>query len=154
MAWFAPSDPALFGPGRFPVFLLEGRHGKHYGLPPFGQPGVKIAKHHHRDEAVDPDRAGRTVTADDEALIRPALAEHLPAANGALLAAKTCLYTVTPDRDFIVDRLPEAPNVIVASPCSGHGFKFAPAIGEIVAELATEGATQHDISRFRLGRFG
>ena len=90
----------------------------------------------------------------DEALIRAALADHLPAANGRLLAAKTCLYTMTPDGDFIIDRLPGAPDVVVASPCSGHGFKFAPVIGEIVADLATGGATAHDIARFRLGRFG
>ncbi len=75
-------------------------------------------------------------------MIRAALADHIPAANGRLLAAKTCLYTMTPDGDFIIDRLPGAPNVVVASPCSGHGFKFAPVIGEIVADLATEGATR------------
>lgn len=154
MAWFAPSDPALFAPERFPVFLLESRHGMHYGFPQHGIPGVKIAKHHHRDETVDPDRVDRAVLAADEALIRAALAEHLPAANGATVAAKTCLYTVTPDHDFIIDRLPQAPNIIVASPCSGHGFKFAPAIGEVLAQLAIEGATQHDMSRFRLTRFG
>jgi sarcosine oxidase len=87
-------------------------------------------------------------------LIRPALAECLPAANGRLLQAKTCLYTMTPDGDFLLDRLPGAPQVVVASPCSGHGFKFAPVIGEILADLATKGATSHDISRFRLDRFG
>jgi sarcosine oxidase len=86
-------------------------------------------------------------------LIRAALAEHVPAANGALVDAKTCLYTVAPDGDFIIDRLPDAPQVVVASPCSGHGFKFAPAIGEILADLATTGATAHDISRFSIGRF-
>jgi sarcosine oxidase len=154
MAWFEPSDPALFAAGRFPVFILESRHGMHYGFPLHGSPGVKIAKHHHRNETVEPDRVDRTVSAADEALIRGALAEHIPAANGPLAAAKTCLYTVTPDRDFIVDRLPHAPNIVVASPCSGHGFKFAPAIGEILADLAMAGATQYDISRFRLGRFG
>ena len=152
-AWLTPDDPALFTPERFPVFLLESRHGMHYGFPQYGRPGVKIAKHHHADETVDPDRVHRGVTADDEALIRAPLAEHMPAANGAMLAAKTCLYTVTPDRDFIIDRLPDAPNVIIASPCSGHGFKFAPVIGEILAQLAMEGATEHDISRFRLSRF-
>ena len=77
-----------------------------------------------------------------------------PSANGTLVSAQTCLYTVTPDRDFIIDRLPDAPNIIVASPCSGHGFKFAPVIGEILADLALEGGTPHDISRFRLSRFG
>ena len=104
-----------------------------------GSPGVKIAKHHHRNQTVDPDRVDRAVSDADEALIRAALADHIPAANGPLVAAKTCLYTVTPDRDFIIDRLPGAPNIIVASPCSGHGFKFAPVIGEILADLAIDG---------------
>jgi sarcosine oxidase len=154
MAWFAPSQPALFAPGRFPVFLIESRHGIHYGLPPFGGAGIKVAKHHHRDEKVDPDEHDRTVSAADEVLIRAALADHLPGANGRLLNAKTCLYTMTPDGDFIIDRLPGAPQVIVASPCSGHGFKFAPVIGEILADLATSGARRHDLARFSLARFG
>ena len=154
IAWFEAREPALFEPSRFPVFLLETPHGQHYGFPTFGQPGVKIAKHHHRNETVEPDAVDRTVSATDEALIRPALADHLPAANGRLLAAKTCLYTVTPDHDFIIDRAPGRPRMIVASPCSGHGFKFAPVMGEILADLASKGATSHDISRFRLARFG
>ena len=87
-------------------------------------------------------------------MLRTALAAHVPAANGALLDAQTCRYTMTPDEDFILDRLPGAPAVIVASPCSGHGFKFAPVIGEIIADLVTRGTTRHDISRFRLARFG
>jgi sarcosine oxidase len=154
MAWFEPQDAALVAPGRLPVFIVESRHGMHYGIPPHGDAGIKVAKHHHRDETVDPDDYDRAVSADDERLIRAALAEHLPAANAARIAAKTCLYTMTPDGDFIVDRMPDAPNVIVASPCSGHGFKFAPVIGEIVADLATGGSTNHDIARFRLARFG
>jgi sarcosine oxidase len=154
MAWFAPRDPAACAAGSFPVFLLESRHGVHYGFPPFGSSAVKIAKHHHADEAVDPDRYDRIVSASDEALIRPAIVDHIPAADGALVAAKTCLYTVTPDGDFIIDRLPDATNIIVASVCSGHGFKFAPVVGEILAEIAAEGsATSHDIARFRLRRF-
>jgi len=154
MAWFQPLDPAPFASGRFPVFLLESRHGVHYGFPPFASGAIKVARHHHADETVDPDRFGRAVSAADEALIRAALAGHIPAANGALAAAKTCLYTVTPDRDFLIDRLPGARNIIVASPCSGHGFKFAPVVGEILADLATGGGIGHDISRFRFGRFG
>ena len=142
-----------FAPGLFPVFMLESRHGTHYGIPPHGGAGVKIAKHHHRDEAADPDRYDRAVHAHDEALIRDALAEHIPAANGRMIDAKTCLYTNTSDGDFIIDRLPGAENVIVASPCSGHGFKFAPVIGEILADLALNGSTDHDISRFVLRRF-
>jgi sarcosine oxidase len=154
IAWFEASDPALFEPSRFPVFLLESPHGQHYGFPIFDQPGVKIAKHHHRNETVAPDAVDRTISAADEALIRPALADHIPTANGRLLAAKTCLYTVTPDHGFIIDGAPGTSRILVASPCSGHGFKFAPVIGEILADLATKGATPHDISRFRLSRFG
>jgi sarcosine oxidase len=153
MAWFEPRDPVPLAGGRMPVFLLESRHGIHYGFP-LRSGAIKVAKHHHRDQSVDPEACDRTVSAEDEMLIRAALAEHLPAANGNLVKAKTCLYTMTPDGDFIIDRLPGAPQIVVASPCSGHGFKFAPAIGDILADLATTGATTHDISRFALARFG
>ncbi len=156
MAWFDPVDAGLCS--ALPVFIIESRHGMHYGIPPQREagagPGIKLAKHHHRDLAVDPEDYDRTVSADDEALIRAAAADYVPAANGRLLAARTCLYTMTPDGDFLIDRLPGAANVIVASPCSGHGFKFAPVIGEILADLATTGTTAHDIARFRLARFG
>jgi sarcosine oxidase len=154
MAWFEPLDPASLSNGRLPVFLLESRHGIHYGFPPFGSPTVKVAKHHHADQTVEPDAYDRTVTAQDERLVRAAVAEHLPAVNGPLIKAKTCHYTMTPDGDFIIDRLPGTPQIVVASPCSGHGFKFAPAIGDILADLATVGTTRHDISRFALARFG
>jgi sarcosine oxidase len=154
VGWFAPSDPAMFARDRCPVFMLENQDGIFYGFPLGPQPGVKFAKHHHADAAIDPAHAAMPMEAADEAMLRPALAAHVPAANGALLAAQTCRYTMTPDGDFILDRLPGAPAVIVASPCSGHGFKFAPVIGEILADLATQGTTRHDISRFRLARFG
>jgi sarcosine oxidase len=144
----------VFTPGRFPVFLIESRHGIHYGFPPNADGWVKVAKHYHADETVEPESYDRTVSAADEALIRAALADHIPAANGERRDGQTCLYTQTPDGDFLIDRLPGAPQVIVASPCSGHGFKFAPAIGEILADLATTGATRHDIARFSLARFG
>jgi sarcosine oxidase len=158
MAWFAPTDADLLCADRFPVFIIESRHGMHYGIPALrGEPspaGIKVAKHHHRDETVDPDAYDRTVSAADQALIRAAIADHLPAANGELLEAKTCLYTMTPDGNFLIDHLPGAPNVIVASPCSGHGFKFAPVIGEALADLATTGATPHDIGWFSRRRLG
>jgi sarcosine oxidase len=153
LGWFEPSDRALLASGRFPVFLLQNADGMFYGFPDDGASGVKVAKHHHADETVDPDRCERAVSAADEAMIRAVLAAHLPAANGRRLAATTCLYTTTPDGDFIIDRLPGHEAIIVASPCSGHGFKFAPVIGEILADLATAGTTAHDISRFSLARF-
>lgn len=153
VGWFAPGDAAQFAPDRFPVFIIETRHGLHYGLPCYGCSGLKAAKHHHRNETVDPDTGSREVTASDEAVIRAPLAEHLPDANGRLLAAQTCLYTMTPDGTFIIDRMPSCPHVVIASPCCGHGFKFAPVVGEIVADLVTAGSTVHDIGQFRLRRF-
>jgi sarcosine oxidase len=153
LAWFEPRQPDVFDPACCPVFLIEGPHGTHYGFPRQAGAGVKVAKHHHFDEAVDPDDYDRNVSSSDEASIRAAVADYLPAANGKLNAATTCLYTMAPDGDFIIDQLPGDPRVIIASPCSGHGFKFAPLIGDIVAELATTGATTRDITRFRLDRF-
>jgi sarcosine oxidase len=152
VGWFEPTDAGAFAVG-FPVFLLESRHGIHYGFPPYGRMGIKIAKHHHFDEVVEPDRYDTTVSAADEAAIRAPLGEFLPAANGRMLDAQTCLYTMTPDDTFIVDRVPDSPHVVIASPCCGHGFKFAPVVGEIVADLITEGTTPHDIAAFRLKRF-
>jgi sarcosine oxidase len=154
VGWFAPSDAAMFAREHFPVFMLEKDADIFYGFPIGPKPGIKFAKHHHQDESADPDAGVRPVSSGDEALLRDVLAKHLPAANGKLLDAQTCLYTMAPDGDFIIDHLPRHPEIIVASPCSGHGFKFAPVIGEILADLATTGATRHDISRFRLARFG
>jgi sarcosine oxidase len=155
LGWFAPADAArtmLSSAGGFPVFLLQNPDGIFYGFPA-DQDGIKVAKHHHAGETVHPDHYDRTVSAIDEALIRAGLKAHLPDADGDLRAARTCLYTMTPDDDFILDRLPDAPQIIVASPCSGHGFKFAPVIGKILADLAVTGGTHHDISRFSLARF-
>ncbi len=153
MAWFAPTDAAPFDRAHCPVFLLESPYGVHYGFPLDGRGRVKIAKHHHADETTDPHGIDRRFSDKDEALIRSAVADHLPAANGALESGKTCLYTMTRDGDFVIDRLPDSPHVIVASACSGHGFKFAPVLGEILAQLAVDGRTPHDISRFSLARF-
>lgn len=156
LAWFDPLDKSLFQRDKFSVFLLESEHGIHYGFPlqgEGGETGLKLSKHHHADETVDAETCDHIVSAADEAMIRSAMADYLPAANGPLLAAKTCLYTMTPDGDFLIDHCPGAPQIIVASPCSGHGFKFAPVVGEILADLATAGATRHDIGRFRLARF-
>src|SRR5215510_4551827 len=153
MAWFAPGNPEPFQLGRFPVFLLESQHGIHYGFPLDGDGNVKIAKHHHRDETVGPETCDRTISADDENVIRAALVDYLPGANGRLAAAASCLYTVAPDGDFVIDSLPGHPHVVIASPCSGHGFKFAPVIGEILADLVTKSAPRHEIGRFSLQRF-
>jgi sarcosine oxidase len=153
LAWFAPRQPELFAAPPFPVFMLED-DGIFYGFPP-QTPGapVKFAKHHHDNEAIEPLAPTRPFGAADEATLRAALAAHLPGADGTLVETATCRYTRTQDDDFIIDRLPSAPQIIVASPCSGHGFKFAPVIGDVLADLATAGEPRHDISRFRFDRF-
>ena len=133
--------------------MIESDGGIHYGFP-LHDGAVKIALHHHVREKVDPETYDRDVSAQDEAMIRPALEAFIPAANGPRVATRTCLYTMTPDEDFVIGALPGMPHIIVASPCSGHGFKFSPAIGEILADLATKGETRHDIARFSPARFG
>jgi sarcosine oxidase len=153
VGWFEPQDIAEFSADRFPVFLLESEYGIHYGFPVYGRMGVKISKHHHLEEIVEPDTCDRTVTEADAAVIRAPLAKYLPGADGRLLQAQTCLYTMTPDDTFIVDRMPGFPHIVIASPCCGHGFKFSPVIGEIAADLVTRGTTPNDISQFRLRRF-
>ena len=153
VGWFEISEPALFAPSAFPVFVLDAEDGRYYGFPEYGAPGFKIGKYHHRHERVDPDTMDRLCRPEDEATLRAAVSRHFPSANGALRASSTCLFTNTPDEHFIVDRAPGAPEVLLVSPCSGHGFKFCSVIGEICADLVTRDATAHDISLFRLARF-
>jgi len=152
LLWVKPEEPALFAPNRFPVFMIESTDGIHYGFPMYDG-AMKVSLHHHEREKVDPESYDRTVSPRDEAMIRSAIGAFIPAADGRRVAATTCLYTMTPDEDFVIGPLPGAPRIIVASPCSGHGFKFAPAVGEILADLATRGETAHDIGRFSPTRF-
>lgn len=153
VGWFEPDNAGEFAAGRFPVFIIDSHHGHHYGLPYYHGMGLKIAKHHHFNEAADPDCYDMTVSAADEAAIRAPLGDFLPGANGRLRSAQTCLYTMTPDDTFIIDRLPDSPQLVIASPCCGHGFKFSPVVGEIAADLIISGRTRHDIAAFRLNRF-
>jgi sarcosine oxidase len=153
LGWFTPLQPALFAPERFPVFNLMVPEGRYYGFPQYDVPGFKIGLYHHLRERVDPDDFQREADADDEAPLREATARYFPAANGPTMALRTCMFTNTPDEHFILDVLPEFPQIVVASPCSGHGFKFASVIGEILADLAQNGETRHDIGLLRLSRF-
>ena len=134
VAWFEVADAQAFDPARFPVFVLTTDDGIFYGFPQYDVPGFKIGKIHHLSEPVDPDRGGRTVDAHDESVLRQCVQSFFPGADGPVLRSSTCIFTNTPDEHFIIDRLPEAPEALVVSACSGHGFKFAPAIGEMVAE--------------------
>jgi sarcosine oxidase len=154
LLWVRPGQPELFRLGWFPVFMLESEHGIHYGFPLQDDGWLKIAKHHHAGEAVDPETCDRHVSAADEAMITGPLFRMLPAAAGPVMSAKTCLYTLAPDGDFVIDRVPGRERIVLASPCSGHGFKFAPAIGQALAEFVLTGRSAADLGRFRLSRFG
>jgi sarcosine oxidase len=153
VCWFEIADPDAFAPSRFPVFVVENEEGtQFYGFPEWGAPGFKIGCHYHLREATDPDALDRTLHARDEDLLRSCVARFFPAANGRVLDHRACIYTNAPDEDFVIDRLPGFPQVVVASACSGHGFKFAPAVGEAVADLVGQGRSRHDLDRFRLSR--
>jgi sarcosine oxidase len=150
--WFVPAaNPERFAPERFPIFIWEDEPGRFlYGFPDHGD-GVKVARH-MEGEATDPDRVRREVSAGEAEALRAALARCIPDAAGRLRESAVCLYTNTPDQHFIVDLHPAHPQVVIASPCSGHGFKFASALGEVLADLATGRKPAFDLELFRLGR--
>jgi sarcosine oxidase len=115
-------------------------------------PGFKIGRYHHLGEVVDPDSEYRGCTAADEAVLRDAVRRYFPLANGPTMGLAACMFTNTPDEHFVLDTLPGCEQVLVASPCSGHGYKFCSVVGEILADLASTGETRFDLSRFRLSR--
>lgn len=154
LAWVWPKTPALFERGVMPVWLLDQLGGRiHYGFPMMADnPGFKLACHTEGTPA-DPDRLDRAPRPEDEANIRSFLRAYIPAADGPLLGLRACMYTKTRDEDFVIDRHPLHENVIVASPCSGHGFKFQPVLGEALSDLAIEGKTALPVGFMRIGRF-
>lgn len=150
--WFEPSAAAPFSADRFPIYIWETEAGTpFYGFPAQPGPpgGVKVAFHDHRGLArCTPATVERSVSEAEIAAMRACLARHIPTLAGRCLHHATCLYTETPDHHFVVGALPGRPQVILASPCSGHGFKFASVMGEILADLSTSGTTNHAIGRF------
>jgi sarcosine oxidase len=152
-AWFAPATNAYASPD-FPAFLLdrEGLPAPLYGFPDFGD-GVKAA-FHGWGELTDPQQLDRQI--DEARDIRPlarALDEWMPNAAAKWIDAKACMYSLTPDEHFIVDRHPAHERLILCGGFSGHGFKFAPVIGEIAADLALDGGTRHPIGFLSVHRF-
>ena len=153
LAWLQPDDPSLFTPENFPVFNAYFEEGLYYGFPVFGIPRFKIGKYHHLEEVVDPDHLEKSVTREDEEILRAATAKYFPRANGSIMSMVTCMFTNSPDDHFIIGVLPDHPQVSVATGFSGHGFKFASVVGEILGDLAIAGETHHDIELLRLDRF-
>jgi sarcosine oxidase len=155
MIWTEPRRPENFAVGAFPIFNMEAEEGRFYGFPVWGVPGFKLGKYHHRRERADPDRVDREIHPEDEEVLREAVRRYFPDADGPTVAAKTCMFTNSPDEHFLLDIHPEWPQVSIAAGFSGHGFKFAPVIGEIMADFAMEGGcARWDLELFRLERFG
>jgi sarcosine oxidase len=159
LLWFAiegPIEPFL--PERFPVFIWEvqARTQGIYGFPALdgAAGGVKVATESFA-RATTPGEVDRGVRAEEIAATWATHVAPFIAGLGAVcVKAATCLYTTTPDFGFVVDRHPESERIVVASPCSGHGFKHSPAIGEALAALVTGDAPRFSLADFRFGRFG
>jgi monomeric sarcosine oxidase len=157
VAWFVPGQPELFRPEMLPVFAFT--PNLFYGFPNIGDRGVKVAEHHGGEPVLDLASPVAPPGEEDLRLLTDAATRFLPALAGPkvgeaprLLAAKTCLYTLTPDEHFVIDQHPWHENVFFAAGFSGHGFKFAPVVAEILSDLALEGRTTLPVEFLRLKR--
>ncbi len=149
LLWFdAPPDP------RGPTWLFDTPQGVFYGFPSLPGSGLKAALHSGGEEVEDPLTVDRTIHDRDRAPVERLMAEHLTAPTAARFSrGAVCMYTMTPDENFIVDRHPADDRVVVVAGLSGHGFKLTPALGAIAAELALDGATPSPIGFLGLSRF-
>lgn len=150
--WFAPAGDD-YGPAGLPTFLIDrdDQPSRMYGFPDLGT-GVKAA-FHSLGAATHADDLDRVVHDDDIAPLRAALAAWIPGAAGPYRRGKVCMYSLTPDEHFVLGLHPDEPNVVLAGGFSGHGFKFASAIGDIVTDLLIDGATRHPIGFLSPHRF-
>lgn len=151
VSYFASAGLRDFAPERFPVWVYYGaQDGDFYGFPVYGEAAVKLGRDMRGHLIRSEDRA---FEGDDEeaAVLSAFLGRHLPDARGPVLANRTCVYDLPPDRDFILDTLPDHPHVAVFSG-GGHAGKFAGLVGQILADLSTSGHTQHPIAPFRFDR--
>jgi sarcosine oxidase len=151
--WTRPAArPELCRADRAPIALWEYEPGRLFATFPDIGHGVKCGVHHEGETVTDPDAVRRTVDDGETAATRALLRRVMPDADGTLLDRSVCLYTNTPDHHFLIDAHPEHPRVLLASPCSGHGFKFSSAIGELLADLLAGTVPRFDPTPFRLGR--
>ena len=153
LAWFQPQRPELFRADTFPVFNMLVDEGRFYGFPVHGVPGFKIGKYHHFEQSGAPEELDHDVHPEDEQVLRDCAARYFPSASGPTMTLKSCMFTNAPDGHFLMDLHPDLPQVAYASACTGHGFKFASVIGEILADLAQYRQTRHNIELFTHNRF-
>lgn len=152
VGWFTPTRPAHVVPSAMPVFILDAPDDTVYGFPDFCSSGVKAASHRPGETVAEPSGGEETPDLASVAALGAWLARYVPAAAGPPRRASRCLYTRTADEHFAIGPHPQDRRVVIASACSGHGFKFASILGEILADLVLDGATRHDVALFRLDR--
>ena len=153
LVWFEPNRREVTSPDRMPVFLLRTLDDVIYGVPDFAGTGVKAGSHEPCGDLEDADAGRSPANAADIERVHRVLRQRIPAAAGRPLMTQTCIYTRSPDEHFILGPHPDWPQIVLASPCSGHGFKFASIIGEALADLAMTGATDRTIGLFDPRRF-
>jgi sarcosine oxidase len=153
--WFRPEGSVeAYAPERVPIWIYEPDDGNmFYSFPAVdGEDSVKAAFFRADGKPTDPETIDREVYDDEVDFIRGYLARHVPSMNGGLVDAKTCMYTNTPDEHFVISTHPDHPQISIAAGFSGHGYKFCSVVGEILADLATEGETDHPIALFSPAR--
>lgn len=150
--WYATNDPRYTATTGCPAYLFETPDGVFYGLPGFDERGLKAAEHSGGEPVSDPLLVDRELHAADRQRVEQFLAAHLPGLDRRLTTHAICLYTMSRDEHFLVDRHPRWPQVAFAAGLSGHGFKFAPVLGQALADLAVEGRTSCPIGFLRADR--
>ena len=152
--WYQGRGVEQYARGAFPCFFMADGAHYFYGFPAEVPWGLKVAEHNvSHDPVADPLQLNRALTAGDQRAVLDFLARFFPALQPVLSKYAACMYSLTPDKHFVLDVHPECPAVVLGAGFSGHGFKFAPVVGEILAELALEGDTNHPIEFLRLSRF-
>lgn len=155
VAWYHPANAQNAQPDRMPCFIRdEGEDGAFFGFPAIGRDGVKIGRHLHFRQGLDPDQPNAPVNDDDLALLDEFAAKRLAGVASLRNKAITCRYTMMPNENFLIDFMPGEANIVLCSACSGHGFKFASVIGEILGDLAEKGETALPIELFSFERHG
>jgi len=147
--YVAPTRPEHYAPESCPTYAMALPEGEYYGMPDHG---LKIGRH-DVGEVCTPDTVRRGVDAAEISMFMRVLERYLPGAHGQVTATLTCLYTMTPDKHFVIDKHPHDPRVVYACGFSGHGFKFAPVIGEVLADLAMTGRTTQPVDFLSAARF-
>lgn len=139
--WFTPpaGSEAHYRSDRFPIFIMDTPLGDFYGIPLEAGPGVKLAQHYGASERKSPELIDRAYLQDEDQPVRQFMQRYIPGlATAPLAATSACIYTLTPDRHFVIDNHPDHHNVAIACGFSGHGFKFAPVVGEMLADFVNE----------------